>query len=282
MIKKNLPTIRLPHASDLNLIRNQNYNLGLHTVCREAKCPNQAECASNKTAAFLLLGGICSRNCGFCSVDNGRPEAPDPDEGLKIAGVVSNMALEYVVLTSVTRDDLEDGGASVFVDAITKIKEIGAIVEVLIPDFKDKPGALERVIAAEPDVINHNIETIKRLYPQLRRGANYEGSLNILRRVKESGAQIFTKTGIMVGLGETGEELEKLIRDLAAAGCDALLIGQYLQPTSLNFEVRKYYTDEEFSDFENIARRAGFKVAFAGPLVRSSYRAGVIYHKLME
>ncbi|MFQ5721872.1 MAG: lipoyl synthase, partial [Candidatus Aminicenantales bacterium] len=246
----------------------------LHTICQSAKCPNISQCWTAKTATFLILGDICTRNCAFCSVKKGRPQQPDSREPQRVAEAAASMGLRYVVVTSVTRDDLPDGGASLFVSTILALKKRlpGVKVEVLIPDFKGKIEALKRVIEAEPEIINHNLEVPFSLYPQINRPEkNYYRSLNILKKSKEMGA--ITKSGLMVGLGETKDEIIQALADLQKAGCELLTIGQYLQPTKFNATVHKYYSPQEFMEIKEMAFHYGFKEVEAGPLVRSSYQA---------
>jgi len=257
---------------------------GLHTVCEEARCPNVGECFSRGTATFLILGDICTRNCSFCAVKKGNPLPPDEDEPLRIAEAVKRFNLKYVVITSVTRDDLEDGGANLFERTIKEVKKIESVkgIEVLIPDFKGSEEALAKVVSAHPTVINHNLETVRRLYPKVRPLADYNRSLGILKKVKESDPSIITKSGIMVGLGETQEEVIELMRDLREVNCDIITIGQYLQPTSLNLPVERFLSPEEFKKYEEIALSMGFKLAFSSPLVRSSYKAEEVLNLLRE
>ncbi|KUK13693.1 MAG: lipoyl synthase [Synergistetes bacterium] len=257
---------------------------GLHTVCEEARCPNLGECFSRGTATFMILGDICTRNCGFCAVTKGNPLPIDEEEPFRVAEAVKKFRLKYVVITSVTRDDLEDGGASVFESTIREVKKIESVkgIEVLIPDFKGSEEALAKVVNALPTVINHNLETIKRLYPRVRPMANYERSLNLLRKVKDLNPSIITKSGIMVGLGENKEEVIEVMEDLREANCDIITIGQYLQPTKENLPVERFITPEEFKEYEEIAYSLGFKLAFCAPLVRSSYKAEEVLNLLKE
>lgn len=255
----------------------------LCTICQQAKCPNISECWNNYHATFLIMGDTCSRNCTFCSVKGGTPGALDPKEPERVLEMAEIMKARYVVITSVTRDDLPDGGSAHFADVITTLKtnQPDINIEVLIPDFKGVVEHLETVLAAGPDVLNHNLETVKRLYPSVNRDpANYELSLQVLKNSKERGA--VTKSGIMVGLGETMEELEELFQHLRAAGVDLLTIGQYLQPTRLNVPVLKYYTPQEFEQLRETALSYGFTDAVSGPFVRSSYQADRMYKKCIE
>jgi len=251
----------------------------LHTVCESAKCPNIGECFSRNTLTFMILGEVCTRRCAFCAVPAGRqaikkgePTPVDTDEPRKIAEAVKKLGLNYVVITSVTRDDLPDGGAALFKKVIEEIK--GIKVEVLIPDFKGDREALKQVINARPYVINHNLETVPRLYAQVRPQADYQRSLDLLRHIKETDPSIYTKSGIMVGLGERDEEVAQVLRDLKAVGCDMVTIGQYLRPSRQNLQVERFVEPEIFRVFERLGRDLGFLSVVAGPLVRSSYRAG--------
>jgi len=248
----------------------------LHTVCESARCPNRGECFAEGTATFLILGGTCTRRCAFCAVEKGIPRPPDPDEPRKIAEAVRKLGLRYVVITSVTRDDLPDGGTGQFVEVIKEVMGQGSGAEVLIPDNLD----LDRLIAARPEVINHNIETVPRLYPKVRPQANYERSLGILSRVKESG--IYTKSGFMVGLGETDEEVAYALCDLAQAGCDIVTIGQYLAPSKNHALVARYVAPEEYQRYEVWGKGFGIRFVAAGPFVRSSYKAEETWKKLRD
>ncbi len=246
----------------------------LHTICQSAKCPNISECWSARTATFLILGETCTRSCGFCAVKKVKPDWPSEDEPTKVAEAVRTLGLEYAVITSVTRDDLPDGGASVFAETIRAVKAIkpGIKAEVLIPDFKGDENALASVLKARPDVLNHNLETTESLYPQINRPReNYSRSLAVLRRAKELGA--LTKSGLMLGLGEDETEVNRTLADLRDAGCELLTIGQYLRPSMDQVPVMKYYSPREFKNFEDRARELGFADVAAGPLVRSSYQA---------
>jgi len=257
---------------------------GLHTVCEEARCPNAGECFSKGTATFMILGDICTRNCTFCAVTKGRPLPPDEGEPKRVAEAVKNFRLKYVVVTSVTRDDLEDGGAGIFEETIRELKKVEGVmgIEVLIPDFKGNEDALKKVVFAHPTVINHNLETVKRLYPKVRPLADYDRSLTLLRKVKELNPNIITKSGIMVGLGEDKDEVIRLMRDLKEVGCDIITIGQYLQPTKDNLPVERFVTPDEFKEYEAIAYSLGFKLAFCAPLVRSSYKAEEVLNLLRK
>ena len=254
----------------------------LVTVCEEAGCPNIGECWAQKHATFMIMGETCTRACSFCNVKTGRPDALDADEPRRVAEATRTMELKHVVITSVDRDDLEDGGAQHFADVIKAINEAcpDTTVEILTPDFLRKPGAAEIVIDAKPDVFNHNLETVPRLYLNIRPGARYYHSLRLLERVKERDPSQFTKSGIMVGLGETREEVMQVMDDMRSAGVDFLTIGQYLQPTRKHAAVERYVTPDEFKGYETIARAKGFLMVSASPLTRSSYHAGDDFVKL--
>jgi len=247
---------------------------GLHTVCAEAKCPNRGECFSKGSAAFLILGPICTRDCAFCGVTSGTPSPVDNNEGDCLAEAAAKMGLKHVVVTSVTRDDLPDGGAGAFADAVSKVrgKIPAATIEVLIPDFRGSIDALKTVLDSAPDVLNHNMETVPRLYPQIRPHAEYERSLEVIKRAADDGRSV-VKSGIMVGLGETADEVAELMRDLKAAGCGVITIGQYLRPSARQVPVSEFVTPERFAEYEKTAINIGFNRAFCGPYVRSSYRA---------
>ena len=248
----------------------------LHTVCEEARCPNIGECFNAGTATFMILGDICTRACGFCAVTSGRPEDVDPLEPLRIARAVETLGLDYAVITSVQRDDVPDGGAEVFAACIRAIRNRTphCPVEVLIPDLDGNWEALRTVVEARPAVLNHNIESVPRLYRRVRPKGRYQRSLDLIRRVKELDAAMTTKSGFMVGLGETIEELEQVMADLRAHGCDLLTIGQYLRPSPKHLPLVRYYRPEEFARLAEIGRRLGFLHVESGPLVRSSYHAG--------
>jgi lipoic acid synthetase len=254
-------------------------NASLHTVCEEAHCPNRGECFNNGVATFLILGRICTRNCGFCAIESGVPSPPARMEPERVSHAVKQMALGYVVITSVTRDDLADGGASHFAEVIRAIRrldqEIG--VEVLVPDFGGNFSAIAVVLEEGPDVLNHNIETIPRLYPMVRPLADYERSLTLLRMTKEHYPHIRTKSGFMIGLGETERDVFDLLRDLRDAGCDFLTIGQYLQPSSDHLPVVRYVPPEEFDDYKREAEDMGFRMVVSGPFVRSSFQASLMF-----
>ena len=249
---------------------------GLVTVCEEAACPNIGECWEKAHATFMILGEICTRACAFCNITTGLPQAVDADEPRRVAEAVAEMKLQHVVITSVDRDDLSDGGAQHFVDVIKAIRAASpkTTIEILTPDFMRKPNAAaESVIDAAPDVFNHNLETVPRLYLSIRPGARYYHSLRLLERVKERDPNQFTKSGLMVGLGESKEEVMQVMDDMRSAGVDFLTIGQYLQPTRKHAELKRFVTPEEFKAYETIARAKGFLMVSASPLTRSSYHA---------
>lgn len=256
--------------------------LKLNTVCEEAACPNIGECWSQKHATFMILGSVCTRACAFCNIATGRPDLLDPHEPERVAEAVKELGLKHVVITSVDRDDLDDGGAEHFARVIGNIRLHNPItsIEVLTPDFQKKPGALETVIKARPDVFNHNVETVPSLYKRIRPGARYYHSINLLHRAKELDPNSFTKSGLMVGLGETRAEVEQVMDDLRAADVDFLTIGQYLQPTPKHAKVDRFVEPEEFKHLETIAKTKGFTMVSASPLTRSSYHAGDDFAKL--
>ncbi|HVH71447.1 MAG TPA: lipoyl synthase [Candidatus Dormibacteraeota bacterium] len=250
--------------------------LDLHTVCESARCPNMGECWEHGAATFMILGDICTRACGFCAVPSGKPAGPpDQDEPYRVADAVAKMGLRYSVVTSVNRDDQPDGGAYIFARSIEEIRKRvpGCKVEVLIPDFRGDWNALDIVLAAKPDVLNHNTETVPRLYRQVRKGAVYERSLELLRRSKQSHPEIPTKTGMMLGLGEEKDEVLSTMHELAAQGTNILTLGQYLQPTREHLPVVRYVHPNEFAEYKILGEAMGFKHVESGPLVRSSYHA---------
>ena len=247
----------------------------LHTVCEEAACPNIGECWARKHATFMILGDICTRACAFCNVATGKPGAVNPHEPENVASSIVTLGLKHAVITSVDRDDLADGGAAQFVACIERIRALSpaTTIEVLTPDFRNKPGALESVAAATPDVFNHNLETVPRLYPTIRPGARYYHSLRCLERAKAVRPGLFTKSGIMVGLGETRGEILQVMDDLICAGVDFLTIGQYLQPTPRHAAVDRFVSPQEFEDYRQIGAAKGFLMIASSPLTRSSYHA---------
>ena len=254
----------------------------LNTVCESASCPNIGECWSKGHATVMILGDVCTRKCGFCNIKSGAPTNVDILEPNRLAKAISQLNLRHVVITSVDRDDLDDGGANQFVRSIKEIKKLcqNITVEVLTPDFQRKKGAIEKIIYAKPDVFNHNLETVKRLYKNVRRGASYQHSLNLLRYAKELSSSIFTKSGIMMGLGEKIEEVEILLNDLRNANVDFVTIGQYMQPTKNHLSVVRYLTIEEFEEIKSIAYKMGFLMVSSSPLTRSSYHADDDFNKL--
>lgn len=249
--------------------------LKLETVCEEAKCPNRMECWSQRTATFMILGKVCTRPCGFCSVERGRPALPAEDEPERLAEAAERLGLKHVVITSVTRDDLPDGGAEQFYRCVLAVRvRTGATVEVLTPDFVGNPAALERVVESVPEVFNHNTETVPRLYRRVRGPkSDYRWTMELLRRVKRLRPEVRTKSGLMLGLGESREEVLDVLADLRAAACDFLTLGQYLQPTPDHLPVERYVTPEEFEVLGQLARSMGFAQVASGPFVRSSYHA---------
>ena len=273
---------RLPSGPEYEQVRNLLNEVRLHTVCQEAKCPNIWECFSHKTATFLILGDRCTRNCGFCAIAHGPSGPPDPEEPLRVAKAVEQMALRYVVITSVTRDDLPDGGAGIFADTIETIRRRmpGTFIEVLTPDFMGDPNAVKKVILARPDVFNHNIETVPRLYSVARPQADYWRSLNVLEMAKSIDPDMVTKSGIMVGLGETEKEVIETFQDLLNVGCNVLTIGQYLQPSKENLPVIRFVPPEEFQKLRDIALEMGFDEVASGPFVRSSYHAKELFEAI--
>jgi lipoic acid synthetase len=270
---------RIPSFQDLQKVQSILAEKDLHTVCEEARCPNLGECFSQGTATILILGRICTRDCGFCAVEHGVPGSLDEAEPEHVAQAVERMGLRYVVITSVTRDDLRDGGASHFAKTIQAIRALDPTikVEVLIPDFKGDVDCLDRVLRASPDVLNHNVETIPRLYPAVRPGADYKRSLDLLKKSKESYPYVRTKSGFMLGLGETKQEVLDLLRDLRQVGCDFLTIGQYLQPRSDRLPVVRYIPPEEFEVYRKIGEAMGFRRVASGPFVRSSFHASQMF-----
>ncbi|MCH9652422.1 MAG: lipoyl synthase [Planctomycetes bacterium] len=250
-------------------------DLNLVTVCESAKCPNRTECWSHKTATLMILGNVCTRPCGFCSIPKGKTETVQIDEPERVAEAAARLGLKHVVITSVTRDDLPDGGAEHFYNCVLAVRErTGADIEVLTPDFRGDRKAIQRVIEAHPDVFNHNTETVPRLYHRVRRNAVYQRTLDLLIQVKETDPSIVTKSGIMLGLGETREEVLEVCADLRATGCDMITIGQYLQPAPENLPVERFLPPEEFDEIGDQVRAMGFKLVASGPFVRSSYNAG--------
>lgn len=267
--------VRLTQGQNYVEIKDLMRSQVLHTVCEEALCPNIYECWEARTATFLILGDICTRNCGFCAITTGRPQGLDRSEPLRVAQTTKNMGLRHVVITSVTRDDLADGGADIFVGCIEEIRKQvpGCGVEVLIPDLMGNWQALAKIVDARPDIFNHNTESVPRLYPWVRPKARYERTMELLKRVKRQDPTLVTKSGIMVGLGETRSEIHQVMEDMRENLVDVLTVGQYLRPDQKHLPVEKYYTPEEFDDIKREAHALGFRHVESGPLVRSSYHA---------
>jgi lipoyl synthase len=265
--------IKLPSANDYSYIKEYLTEANLHTICESGKCPNIAECWAAKTATFLILGNICTRNCRFCGVTSGKPLPEDKTEAEKLAEVVHHLKLKHCVITSVTRDDLKDGGAEVWHDTIIHIRAKNPVItiEALIPDFNGNPESISTVILSKPDIISHNLETVKRLTPEIRGKARFERSLEVLKTIADS--KISAKSGLMLGLGETLDEISETLDELIKVNCRIVTIGQYLQPSRTNFPVQKYYTPEEFDRIRELALQKKFIKVECGPLVRSSFHA---------
>lgn len=274
--------VKAPVSKTYHEVRDLMRTQKLNTVCEEAACPNIGECWAKKHATIMILGSVCTRACAFCNIATGRPDLLDPHEPERVATAMQNLGLEHIVITSVDRDDLPDGGADHFAQTIRAIRRASpqTTIEILTPDFLRKPGALEIVVAAEPDVYNHNLETVPRLYPTVRPGARYFHSLNLLKRVKELNPRIFTKSGIMVGLGEEKGEVYQVMDDMRSADIDFMTIGQYLQPTPKHHPLRRYVTPAEFEAYTTMGRGKGFLMIAASPLTRSSYHAGDDFAKM--
>lgn len=273
---------RLPSGPNFEKIKGLIEKKRLHTVCQEARCPNIWECFSQQTATFLIMGSRCSRNCRFCSVEQGSLEPPDPAEPALVASAARQMGLKYVVITSVTRDDLSDGGATCFARTIDEIhRQIPqTLVEVLIPDFQGDAEALQTVLKARPDVLNHNIETVPRLYPTVRPQANYRRSLQLLNRVHKYDPDLPTKSGLMLGLGESAAEIRSTLKDLNDVRCRILTLGQYLQPSKAHLPVMRFVPPDEFENWKHIALKMGFAEVASGPFVRSSYHAKELHQAM--
>ena len=268
--------IKLPTSDTFSHTRALLDELKLHTVCESAKCPNHWECWSKGTATFMIAGDRCTRACGFCAVSTAKPFALEADEPARVAEATRRMRLKHVVITAVARDDLADGGAEHFRKTIEEVRKLnpGIVIEVLVPDFNDSDAAIETVLSANPQIFNHNLETVRRLTPEVRSRATYDRSLSVLRKVKERrGNSIHTKSGVMLGLGETPEELFAAMDDLRAANCDILTLGQYLQPTLKHLPVVEFVSPEKFQQYGERARQMGFVHVASGPMVRSSYHA---------
>jgi lipoic acid synthetase len=266
--------VRLPGGENHARIERYHRQEGLHSVCRSAACPNQGECWNQGTATFMILGANCSRSCQFCNIEGGILLPPDPQENEKIAKAIAELALRHAVITSVTRDDLPDGGASIFADLVACIRRQSKCrIELLIPDLQGDQAALKTILAAAPDILGHNIETVPRLYPQVRPEADYRRSLNLLSRVKEYAPGVKSKSGLMLGLGEEPAEVMDVMADLHANRCDILTLGQYLAPSRRHAPVKRYLHPDEFAELAAQGRQMGFGHVEAGPLVRSSYHA---------
>ena len=267
--------VRAPGSENYHRLKGLMRTLGLHTVCEEANCPNIGECWHHGTATFMILGDTCTRSCGYCNVIHGAPAAPDPAEPANVASAIGTLSLDYVVITSVDRDDLKDCGASHFARTIleTRARRPECRIEVLIPDFKGDEPALRTVLDARPDVLNHNIETVARLYRTARPGGRYDRALQLLDRSRTYAPGIPTKSGVMVGLGEQWQELVSTLQDLRSVGCQIVTIGQYLRPSAANLPMARYYAPAEFAELKRLALQMGFGHVESGPLVRSSYHA---------
>ncbi|MEE2714547.1 MAG: lipoyl synthase [Verrucomicrobiota bacterium] len=267
--------LQLPTAGAYFATRNLIDDLDLHTVCESARCPNHWECWSKGTATFMIAGDRCTRACGFCAVDTRKPMSLEADEPERVAEATRRMQLKHMVITAVARDDLADGGAAHFQKVIEQVREVNpeVIIEVLVPDFKDEDGAINTVIAARPDIFNHNLETVRSLTSKVRSVATYERSLSVLSKVKKRASEIYTKSGLMLGLGETKEELLEAMTDLRSVGCDLLTLGQYLQPTKNHLKIEEFIHPDQFTEYKRIAEAMGFSYVASGPLVRSSYHA---------
>ncbi|OJX12393.1 MAG: lipoyl synthase [Caedibacter sp. 37-49] len=276
--------VKAPVSQEYQATRDLIKNHKLNTVCEEAACPNIGECWAKKHATIMILGSVCTRSCRFCNIATGRPDQLDPHEPQRVAEALAKLGLSHVVVTSVDRDDLPDGGAQHFAQVITEIRRMSphTTIEILTPDFLRKDGALKIVVEAQPDVYNHNVETVPRLYSEVRPGARYYHSINLLHRVKQLNPTLFTKSGLMVGLGETKQEVYQVMDDLRSADVDFLTIGQYLQPTPQHHQVMRFVEPEEFKDYERMARGKGFLMVSASPLTRSSYHAGEDFERLKQ
>lgn len=267
--------VRAPFGDEVHNLKRLIGHLKLHTVCQEAICPNMGECWAHRVATFMILGDICTRGCRYCAVDKGKPALLDLSEPGRVGEAVEAMGLRHAVITSVNRDDLSDGGASIFAQTIREIRwrSPGCVVELLIPDFEGSEKALDIVLEARPEILGHNIETVPRLYRTARGGGIYEVSLEVLRRIAASGTGVVPKTGLMLGLGETAEEIEAVLKDLVACGVQILTLGQYLRPSGWHLPVSRYYHPDEFREWKRIGEAMGFVHVESGPLVRSSYLA---------
>jgi lipoic acid synthetase len=254
--------------------------LCLHTICTSAICPNKITCYSERTATFLILGDICTRHCSFCAVKKGMPTLVDEDEPHHLQEAINKLNLKYAVITSVTRDDLPDGGAGHFARVVNAVHELGCAIEILVPDFQGSTEALDKVLRSHPEVIGHNMETVPRLYPLVRPEADYERSLNIFRQIKRCNNGIVTKSGLILGLGENPDEVFGVMSDLREADCDLLTVGQYLQPSELHHPISRFVTPEEFQRYQEVGMEMGFAGIVSAPLVRSSFRAAELYNNI--
>ncbi len=286
MLNRRLPewlTVRLPKPETIQQVEQMMRSARLHTVCESARCPNLPECWSKGSATFMILGDICTRHCGFCAIKTGKPLAVDPQEPQRLAEIAKRMGLKHIVVTSVARDDLPDEGAGQFAATIRALHATipNAIVEVLTPDFKAKRWCIQRVVDAEPEIFDHNIETVERLQTIVRPQARYDRSLKVLETVKQLNPAIYTKSGIMLGLGETREEVIQTMRDLRNAGVDALTIGQYLRPTQRHLPVQEYIHPDQFAEYQQIGESMGFLFVASGPFIRSSYNAIAFSQRVM-
>jgi len=267
--------VKAPKEETLQQMRRLLDDLNLHIICDQALCPNIGTCFSHGTATFLILGDTCTRNCGFCAVKKGKTRPPDPEEAERVAQAVKRLRLKHAVVTSVTRDDLEDFGAGQFASTVTRIRALNpeARIELLIPDFEGSSEALKKVVKANPDIIGHNLETVPRLYPQVRPRASYQRSLQLLKMIKVLNGAILTKSGLMLGLGEKEREILSVMKDLRSVDCDILTLGQYLQPSERQLKVEEYIKPEKFKKYQEIGLHLGFAYVASGPLVRSSFNA---------
>ena len=275
--------VRAPMSKEYQDITKMMRELNLNTVCEEASCPNIGGCWKQGSATFMILGRVCTRTCAFCDVETGKPDAVDPQEAINLAKAVAEIGLKHVVITSVDRDDLKDGGAGHYATVIRELKarQPEVTIEILTPDFQRKPdNCLDTIMAAKPDIFNHNLETVPRLYRSIRPGARYFTSLRLLQRAKEIDPNVVTKSGIMLGLGEERDEVLQVLDDMREANIDILTIGQYLQPSKKHHPVMKFWTPEEFDDFKYIAEKKGFGMVASGPLVRSSFHADEVFQAL--
>lgn len=275
--------VRAPQSQKYMELRNRVKSKGLHTVCQEAACPNIGDCWSSGHLTTMILGDTCTRGCAFCNVKTGKPNKVNENEPQDLADMVAELGLKHVVITSVDRDDLIDGGAGHWAKVVTKVREAApdTTIEILTPDFRRKEDCVDIVADARPDVFNHNLETVPRLYREVRPGARYFGSLRLLQRVKERHPETFTKSGIMLGLGETRDEVLQVMDDMRSAGVEFLTLGQYLRPSQAHYPVKEYVTPEQFADYEKQAKMKGFTMVAAGPLVRSSFHADKYFEELV-